>query len=90
MAARVLQDAGVSRQGRDIARVLPGAGPMSSNAQYVTRLLESEINSCLRNSRGHRSELSSDQAERALDALDALGDRVRDRIVEAIDGGSDA
>ena len=90
VAARVLQDAGVSRQGRDIARVLPGAGPMSSNAQYVTRLLNREINSYLGIGPGQRSELSSDQAERALDALDALGDRVRDRIVEAIDGGSDA
>jgi hypothetical protein len=32
VAARILQDAAVSRQGREIAKALPGAGPMSSNA----------------------------------------------------------
>jgi hypothetical protein len=90
VAARILQDTGVSRQGRDIAKALPGAGPMSSNAQYVTRLLNREVNNELGIGSGERGELSSEQAERALEQLDALGDRVRDRIIEAIDGGSDA
>jgi hypothetical protein len=58
--------------------------------QYVTRLLNREINNYLGIGSGQRGELSSEQAERALEELDALGDRVRDRIVEAIDGGNDA
>ena len=90
VAARILRDVGVSRQGREFAKALPGAGPMSSNAQYVTRLLNREINTYVGIGSGQRGELSSQQAERALEQLDALGDRVRDRIVEAIDGGSDA
>jgi DNA repair protein RadD len=90
VAARILQDAAISRQGREIAKALPGAGPMSSNAQYVTRLLNREINSYLGVGSGQRGELSLEQAERALEELDALGDRVRDRIVEAIDGGGHA
>lgn len=90
VAARILKDTGVSRQGRDIAKALPGAGPMSSNAQYVTRLLNREINSLLGIRSKQRGELSSEQVERALDELDRLGDCVRDRIIEALDGGSDA
>ena len=89
VAARVLQDVGVPRQGRDIAKALPGGGPMSPNAQSVTRLLNREINNFLGIKSKQRGELSSEQAERALDELDQLGDRVRDRIIEALDGGSD-
>lgn len=90
VAARILKDTGVPRQGRDIAKALPGAGPLSPNAQYVTRLLNREINAFLGIKSKQRGELSSEQAERALDELDALADRVRDRIIDALDGGSDA
>lgn len=90
VAARILKDTGVSRQGREVAKALPGAGPMSPNAQYVMRLLNREVNGFLGIKSNQRGELSSEQAERALDELDGLGDRVRDRIIEAIDGGSDA
>lgn len=90
VVARIVDDVGLSRQGRDVAKALPGAGPMSSNVQYVTRLLNREINNLLGIKSKQRGELSSEQAERALDELDELGDRVRDRILEALDGGSDA
>jgi hypothetical protein len=90
VAARILTDAGVSRQGRDVAKAVPGAGPLASNTQYVTRLLNREINDFLGIKSHQRGELSSEQAERALKELDRLGDRVRDRIIEALDGGSDA
>jgi hypothetical protein len=57
------QDARVSRQGRDTAKALPRAGPMSANAQYVTRLLNREINRYLVGiGSGQRGELSSEQA----------------------------
>ena len=90
VVARILKDTGVSRQGREVAKAIPGAGPMSSNVQYVTRLLNREINDYLDIKSKQRGELSSEQAERALDELDQLGDHVRDRIIEALNGGSDA
>lgn len=90
VAARILKDAGLSRQGRDVAKAIPGGGPPSPNVQYVTRLLNHEVNEFLGIKSKQRGELSSEQAERALDELDRLGDRVRDRILEAIDGGLDA
>lgn len=90
VAARILKDTGLSRQGRDVAKAVPGAGPMSPNAQYVTRLLNREVNSFLGIKSNQRGDLSSEQAERALDELDQLGDRVRDRIIEAIGGEIDA
>ena len=90
VAARILKDTGLPRQGRDVAKAVPGAGPMSPNAQYVTRLLNREVNSFLGIKSNQRGDLSSEQAERALDELDQLGDRVRDRIIEAIGGEIDA
>jgi excisionase family DNA binding protein len=90
VAARILNDLGIARQGRDVAKALPGGGPLAANAQYVTRLLNREINDYLGIESRGRGELSSEQAERALDELDHLGDRVRDRIREGLDGGSDA
>jgi DNA repair protein RadD len=90
VAARILTDAGLARQGRDVAKAVRGGGPPSPNAQYVTRLLNREINEFLGIKSKQRGELSSQQAERALEELDRLGDHVRDRILEAIDGGLDA
>lgn len=89
VAARVLSDLGLSRQGRDVAKAVPGAGPLSANTQYVTRLLHKEINEFLGIKSGQRGELSADQAARALAELDRFGDHVRDRIKEAIAGGAD-
>lgn len=44
------------------------ARTMSSNAQYVTRLLNREINNELGIGSGERGEMSSVQAERALNS----------------------
>jgi DNA repair protein RadD len=90
VVARILKDTGLSRQGREAARALPGAGPPSANVQYVTRLLNREINDFLGIKSKQRGELSSEQAERALDGLDELGDRVRDRLLDTIGGRTDA
>lgn len=88
VVARILKDTGVSRQGREVAKAVPGDGPMSANVQYVTRLLNREINTFLDIQSKQRGGLSSEQAERALDELDQLGDNIRDRIIEALNGGS--
>jgi DNA repair protein RadD len=89
VAARILDDLNLARGGRDVAKALPGGGPLASNVQYVTRLLSREINDFLGIKSRERGQLSKDQAERALDELDALGDQVRDRISDALDGGQD-
>lgn len=87
VAARVLDDLDLSRQGRDVARAVRGAGAPVSNLQYVTRLLNREINSSLGIDNKSRQTLSADQAEAALEALDECGDAVRDRIASEMKGG---
>lgn len=89
VAARVLTDLGLARQGREVAKAIPGAGAPAANVQYMTRLLAREINESLGIGSGQRKEISGDQAERALAELDQLGDRVRDRLQVVLDGGSD-
>ncbi|MBX3193858.1 MAG: DEAD/DEAH box helicase family protein [Microbacteriaceae bacterium] len=79
VVARVLQDLGLSRAGRDIARVGLGQGG-GSNVQAVIRLLNREINEHLGIGSGARGTLTAQQTEQALAELDNLGDAVRDRI----------
>lgn len=52
----------------------------------MTTLLQREINAFLGIASGSRGTLTAQQTEDALAALDDLGDTVRDRIREAIDG----
>lgn len=85
VAARVMQDLGIARAGRDVARVGLARGG-SANTQAVTTLLQREINAFLGIASGSRGTLTAQQTEDALAALDDLGDTVRDRIREAIDG----
>jgi DNA repair protein RadD len=86
VANRVLDDLGLSRQGRDVARAMPGAGGPIGNFQYVSRLLNREINDWLGMDRGSRQSISAQQAESALKSLDERGDAVRDRIKAAMKG----
>lgn len=51
----------------------------------VTTLLQREINSFLSIGSGSRGTLTADQTEAAMEALDDLGDAVRDRIREALE-----
>lgn len=83
VAARVIQDLQLSRNGRDVAKAIP-RGAMSANVQAVTRLLQQAINQSVGIGAGERSTLSADQIELALDQLDDLGDQVRDRVRQAI------
>jgi superfamily II DNA or RNA helicase len=87
VAARVLSDLDLPRQGRQIARALPGAGAPVSNIQYLTRLLNREINQALDIGSKERQTLSANQAETAMAALDGYGDVVRDRISVALAEG---
>jgi hypothetical protein len=79
-----MQDLGLARGGREVARA-GLAGGASANTQAVTTLLQREINAFLGIGSGSRGTLTAQQTQAALDELDGLGDRVRDRIREAID-----
>jgi superfamily II DNA or RNA helicase len=85
VVARVMQDLGIGRNGRDIARAGLVQGGVA-NIQAVTRLLQREINTFLGIPSGSRGSLTTDQTEAALAELDNLGDAVRDRIREATEG----
>ena len=87
VVARVLQDLKLSRNGREIAQAIPGAGAPVGNAQYLTLLLNVEINEALHIGPGERDTISAEQAEAALASLDTYGDVVRDRIAAALGRG---
>jgi DNA repair protein RadD len=79
VVARVLQNLGISRAGRDVARTRLTQGGIP-NVQAVTRLLNAEINRFLGVGSSSRGTLTADQTEAAYEELDNLGDIVRDRI----------
>lgn len=78
VANRVLADLGLSRAGRDAAKVV--GGPPAANVQVVTRLLNREINSRLGIPSAARKTLTAEQTELALGRLDEFGDAVRDQL----------
>ena len=81
VAARILSDLELGRNGREIAKAMPGVGAPAANITYVTRLLNREINAALGIGSGKRQTLSAAQAETALEQLDELGDNIRDRVL---------
>ena len=83
VAARIMQDLGLARAGRDVARTDLARGG-SANTQAVTTLVQREVNTFLGIGSGERGTLTAAQTQAALDELDNLGDAVRDRIREAI------
>lgn len=84
VAARILKDLGMGRQGREVSRVM-GGGP-APNATVVTKLLAAETNKSIGIGPKARKTISAVQAEKALRDLDQLGDTVRDRIATAMKG----
>lgn len=84
VAARILTDLDLSRQGRDIAKAV--GGMPAPNITTATRLLNDEINHSLGVSKGARKTLSGDQAEEALTLLDQFGDTVRDKLRATLGG----
>lgn len=87
VVARILSELGLARRGREVSRVLADLGPQS-NLTIVTKLLNRTIKESV--DRKSRGDLSADEAQRALDRLDEIGDKVRDYIAEAIRGKTDA
>jgi len=85
VVARVIQDLQLSRNGRDVAKVIPRGG-MVANVQAVTRLLHQAINDAVGIDTGERGTLCAEQNQVALEQLDDLGDQVRDHIKQALKG----
>lgn len=75
VAARVLQDLGLSPAGRELGRRFSAvAGRM--NNQAAIELMHREVNEFLGIKSAQRSKISAAQAESAFDQLDRLGDAV--------------
>lgn len=88
VAARILADLDLGRNGREIAKAFSGMGAPVGNFQFVIRLLNREINEALGIGSGKRQTLSAAQAEAAMQQLDDFGDNVRDRILVALEEAS--
>ena len=78
VANRVVSDLGFSLKGFDLIKTIPGG--RRTNYQAVLELLNKEVNLLLGQGSGTRGDISREQIDQAFAELDALGDRVRDRI----------
>lgn len=79
VANRVLEELGLPRAGRQLAKLVPG--PMQPNVQVVTRLLNSAVSKDVGEERG---EASYDDLQATYDNLDNIGDQVRDDIAKKL------
>lgn len=79
VANRVLDELGIPRQGRQLAKVVPG--PLGSNTQTVTRLLNKAVSNEVG---GERADASAEDLERAFSKLDLIADEVRDRLAKKL------
>ena len=75
VANRVLDELGLPRQGRQLAKVVKG--PMQPNVQVVTRLLNTKVSLEVADDRG---EASVDDLDRAYNKLDTIADEVLEDI----------
>ena len=80
VVARILDDLGLGRQGREVAGAGLGTGP-GPNAVTVAKLLNQQIKDFTGKK---REDLTGGETEAAYQELDRLGDAVRDRIREAL------
>jgi len=78
VAARILQDLNLSRQGWDVFKAV--GGPRGANSQAVIRLMHTAVNDSIGITSAARKTITADQAEAAMERLDEIGDGVRDRI----------
>jgi superfamily II DNA or RNA helicase len=79
VAARVLKDLGLAPAGRDVGRAVTTVSGRP-NRVAVIELLNRRINLFIGIDKGERAEMTKEQAEKAFEALDRLGDEVRAEI----------
>ena len=75
VAARVLQDLGLSPMGRQVGRAIKTVRGRDNQSATI-ELMNRRVNEYLGIDRAQRGKLSAEQAEAALAALDTLGDEV--------------
>lgn len=75
VAARVLQDLGLSPMGREVGRAIKTVRGRD-NLSATIELMNRRVNEHLDIDRAQRGKISAEQAEDALAALDTLGDEV--------------
>jgi len=73
VANRVLNDLGFSRNGRDINK-------RQANGPAVIERMSTRVNNFIGIDKRQRSKISTEQAEKAYNALDTLGDELREEI----------
>ena len=86
VAARILKDLGVGRNGRELSRAA-GRGHQP-NLQAAISVVNRRVNEYIGIDAGMRSEISADQAVDAYDQLDHLGDELVATYRPAINGTS--
>lgn len=79
VTVRNIQDLGLSPVGREVGVAVPSVRG-SDNRMAVTRLLNLAIDAMVGIGRKERGKMTAGQAEAALEALDRLGDQVREEI----------
>jgi len=84
VVARILKDLGIARGGRDVSKALGGLP--APNVQRVTILLNQAVNDFTGKGSKSRNKLTVEETEQALEALDAIGDKVRDELGEKLRG----
>lgn len=79
VAARVLQDLGMSPVGRDLGQSIKAVAGRP-NLQAAIELMHSEVNRFLSIPRSQRDRISAAQAESAFEELDRIGDGIVARV----------
>jgi len=85
VAARVLQDLGLAPGGFQVSKLLPEAKG-SSNLIGVIRMIHKSIDGELGLKKGERNKPPASDAEATVEELDRIGDQVRERIRQTLEG----
>lgn len=85
VSARVLQDLRLSPVGREVGRAVKTVSGRD-NRSAVTELMHRQVNAFLEINSKMRGTISGEQAEKALAALDTIGDQVRQVIKTGMEG----
>ncbi len=83
VGARVLDDLGLSRAGRELARA-EGKTARMNNGTMMATLLNQAVNDTIARDSGTRGEWSRDEVELAYGELDRVADVLRDRLREKL------
>jgi len=83
VVARVLKDLGLGMKGWEAGNAIKEVARQPNDAA-VNELLNREINTFVGIASKQRAKMSLEQVEQAFNALDQLGDRVRDRIKKSL------